>query len=189
MMSYLGSRSPYGVYRTRTFADIFDEEDKFIQGFRNSKLNTDSLNDDDVKATYYLLYSRYGNSHILSSDENRFKYCIYSTMFSFGPTWAKRLQIQKRLRELTEEDLREGTRGTFNRAMNPETEPSTVDTEELAYVNEQNVQKYKKSKVEGYAMLWALLDTDVTTDYVKKFEKFFIRVLLPEGPLYYEEDI
>lgn len=181
-------RTAYGRYRTRTFAEIFDTDDKFLTEYRESRLSTDALTDDEIRTIFFLLYSKYANSHILSSDENRFKYCIYTTIFSYGPTWAKRLQIQKKLRELSEDEIREGTRGTFNHALHPETEPSTVDTEELVYVNEQNVQKYKRSKLEGYAMLWSLLDTDVTTEFIHQFDKFFIQVLLPEGPLYYEEE-
>ena len=47
-----------------------------------------SNNGTDANATtlYYLLYARYGNSHIVNTDENQFTYKLFSTIFMYGPT-------------------------------------------------------------------------------------------------------
>lgn len=134
---------------------------------------------------YYLLVARYANSVIASDDENRFKYQMFSIMFQYGPTWAKELEIQKSLRTLTEDELREGTRSTVNNAMNPSTQPSTIDTEELPYVNQQNVSKVKRSKVDGYALVLSLLKNDVSEEFLRRFQKLFLTVVQPERPLWY----
>lgn len=134
---------------------------------------------------YYLLVARYANSVIASDDENRFKYQMFSIMFQYGPTWAKELEIQKSLRTLTEDELREGTRNTVNNAANPSTQPSTIDTEELPYVNQQNVSKVKRSKVDGYALVLSLLKEDVSEEFLRRFQKLFLTVVQPERPLWY----
>lgn len=134
---------------------------------------------------YYLLIARYSNSVIAASDENRFKYQLFSMIFQYGPTWAKELDIQKKVRALTEDEMREGTRNTVNNAANPSTMPSTIDTEELPYVNQQNVSKAKRSKVDGYALVLALLKDDVTETFIKRFEKLFRTIVEPEQALWY----
>lgn len=179
-------RSPYGVYRTRTYANIWSTADSFLDDWKACGLyESGLLTDDEIKKIYYLLYASYGNSHIMSSDENRFKYALYAKIYSFGPAWAKRIDIQAKLRALSEDDIRLGTKAVYNRALNPETEPTTDTLEEISYINEQNTQKYQKSALEGYALLWELIDTDVTTEFIGQFASLFIQFQLPEGPLYY----
>ena len=134
---------------------------------------------------YYLLLSNYANSVIASDDENRFKYKVFSTIFQYGPTWAKELEIQKEVRSLTAEDLQEGVRNITNVAANPSTTPSTQDTEELPYVNNQNVSKTKRSKADGYALLLSLLKDDVTESFMKRFKPLFLNIVEPERPLWY----
>ena len=134
---------------------------------------------------YYLLVARYANSVIASDDENRFKYQMFSIIFQYGPTWAKELEIQKSIRALTEDELREGTRNTVNNAANPSTQPSTIDTDELPYVNQQNVSKVKRSKVDGYALVLSLLKEDVSEEFLRRFQKLFLTVVQPERPLWY----
>lgn len=134
---------------------------------------------------YYLLLSNYANSVIASDDENRFKYKVFSTIFQYGPTWAKELEIQKEVRSLTAEDLQEGVRNITNVAANPSTTPSTQDTEELPYINNQNVSKTKRSKADGYALLLSLLKDDVTESFMKRFKPLFLNIVEPERPLWY----
>lgn len=108
----------------------------------------------------------------------------------YGPTWEKRLAVQKSIRDLTADDIRLGSKAIYNQAMNPSTEPSTSTLEEITYINTQNTTNYKKSPLEGYAMLLELLNTDVTKDFIDKFKVCFKTFVQPERPLIYvsEED-
>ena len=180
--------SLYGNYRTRKFTDIFPNADEFLAKYRNCGIIT-PIQEATLTNLYYLLYARYGNSHITNSDENQFTYKMFSIIFQYGPTWEKRLDIQNKLRNLTEDELMYGTKAIYNTANNPGTEPSTGSLEELPYINSQNTTGYKKSKMDAYANLLALLDTDVTEDFIKKFGKLFITILEPREPLWYATEI
>ena len=182
----------YGSYRTRTFAEIFPTFEEFQDAWAATQFCEAILpsvqTDDpgiDTKLTYVMLYARYGNSHIAFSDENQFKYNIFNAMFMYGPTWSKRLQIQKRLRALKSEEIEAGATTIYNHAQNPNTVPSTQTTAELNYINDQNVQKHKRNKLDAYANLMALLDTDVSEEFINKFRKFFIQIIAPDAPLLY----
>lgn len=182
----------YGSYRTRTFAEIFPSYEEFQNAwaathFAEAILPSAQTDDPgvDTKLAYIMLYARYGNSHIAFSDENQFAYNIFNTMFMYGPTWSKRLQIQKRLRGLKSEDIEAGATIIYNHAENPNAAPSTQATTELNYINDQNVHKHKRNKLDAYANLIALLDTDVSEEFITKFRKFFIQVIAPDTPLLY----
>lgn len=195
MNNFIGSyralnNSLYGNYRTRKFTDIYDNVDAFLADYSDNGLPmlVDTTN---MTTLFYLLYARYGNSTIASSDENQFKYKLFSLVFQYGPTWAKRLEIQDKVRNLTEDELRESAKSLYNHSYNPSTLPSTDTVDELLTINEQNVTKHRRSKTDAYALLNDLLETDVTEEFISKFKKLFITIVEPELPLWYvsnEED-
>lgn len=177
--------SLYGNYRTRTFSDIFESAERFAAEWNSTVFKT-QIEPIPADLIFMLLYARYGNSNIASSDENRFKQQLFSIIFQYGPTWQKELSIQKEIRTLSIDVFQEGTRNTVNNATNPSTQPSTVDTEELPYVNQQNVSKTKRSKADGYALMLSLLKEDVTEDFIRRFQKLFLTIVEPELPLWYK---
>ena len=177
-----------GNYRTRKFADIWPSADAFIQDYQASAI-PQKLKVADATTLYYLLYARYGNSSIANSDENQFKYKIFSTIYIGGATWAKKQEIQDKLREMTEDEILAGTKAIYNHAFNPQTAPTTNTVDELEYINEQNTTKYKKSKLDGYALLWAILNDGVTERFLREFRYHFLVVVEPQVPLWYVTDI
>lgn len=183
--TYSGS-SLYGNFRSRTFTDIFEEYSKFEEAYNSNGIPT-TLDSATLKTLYYLLYARYGNSHIASSDENQFKYKLFSIIFMYGPTWQKRLDIQEKLRNLKDDEILVGATAIYNSALNPSSAPTTQTLEEINYINQQNTTKYKKSKLEAYAILSDLLKTDVTDAFIGKFKKLFLVIVEPELPLWYTE--
>ena len=182
------NKSLYGNYRQVKFTDVYPDVATFLAEYNNIGIKT-TISQDSATTLYYLIYSRFGNSVIASSDTNRFKYDLFGTIFSYGPTWEKKLDIQEKLRNLTDDELFAGSTQIHNHAYNPGTAPSTGTLDELPAINEQNTSKYKKDKMSGYAMLVSLLDTDVTESFISKFKKLFITVVQPELPLWYATDI
>lgn len=192
--------SLYGSYRQNKFSDIFPTLEDFVQEFNSNTLfgsnsfdpayiaNTAASCGNFFNATliYYLLMGSYANSIIASSDTNRFKINFWSTIFQYGPTWAKKMDIQKKVRALTEEEIVTGSKAIFNTAMNPSTDPTEKDGI-LSYINQQNTSKYQKSKLEAYQVLWSTIIEDPTQEFITKFKKLFLTVLEPEEPLLYEE--
>lgn len=182
------NNSLYGNYRQVKFTDVYPDVATFLSDYTSNGIKT-TISQESATTLYYLIYSRFGNSVIASSDTNRFKYDLFGTIFSYGPTWEKRLDIQEKLRNLTDDELFAGSTQIHNHAFNPGTAPSTGTLDELPAINEQNTSKYKKDKMSGYAMLVSLLDTDVTESFISKFKKLFITVVQPELPLWYATDI
>ena len=182
-------------YSTVLFTDIYDNVDDFIADYKNESSDfvngiPNLISDTSATTLFYLLYGRYGNNPIANRDINQFKYKLFSVIFQYGPTWEKRLDVQAKLRDLDEDDIRLGSKAIYNQALNPSTEPSTASLEELTFINQQNTTNYKKSPLEGYAILLDLLNTDVTEEFIKKFNVCFKKFVSAERPLIYvtEED-
>lgn len=142
-----------------------------------------------IKTLYYLLYSKYGNSAIASSDINQFKYKVFTTIFEYAPAWKKRLEIQEKLFNINlsevDPDYLKGTMVMYNHAVNPDTEPTTTSYDALPGINRQTVQTTKRGMLEGYSTLLELVNTDVTGAFLNKFKKLFITVVMPQAPLWY----
>ena len=171
------------MYNTMTFSDNFVNYDEFKDEYYKSPFKN-SITDKSLELTYYLLYAKYGNNPIANNDTNQFKMKLFSIIFQYGPTWEARLNIQERLRGLSEEDLRAGTKMINNQAANPDSDPTN---EELTYINNQSVSKYQKSILDGYNELWQLLKVDVTDGYINQFKNLFKYVVIPEKTLLYTE--
>lgn len=184
--SYSGSL--YGSYRQKKFTDVYESVTDFLADYKDCGLPT-TISDNSAQTLFYLLYGSYGNDIVASSDINRFKYKLFSIIFQYGPNWEKQLEIQNKLRGLTEDDIRLGSRQIYNTAQNPSTEPSTDTTDELQYINNQNVTKNQRGVLEGYATLLSLLRTDVTQEFLNRFRKLFLTIVQPEEPLLYITEV
>lgn len=178
--------NPTPMYNTKLFTMIWSNEEDFITDVKSSPLHL--LRDESLSVLFYLLYAKYGNSPIANNDENQFKYKIYSVIYQYGPTWEKRVEIQKKLRELNDEEIRVGNKSIFNRAYNPSSEPSTCTLEEIQTINEQNTQGMKRSQLDGYSLLLDLLETDVTGEFIEKFKVCFKQFVMPEQTILYESE-
>lgn len=176
--------SYYGSFRQQYFTEVFPSFSEFKTKMEEVGIPV-KIEEESLETLYYLLYAKYGNSVVASSDTNRFIANVAALIFQYGPTWEKRLDIQDKLRELNEEDIFKGPTQIYNHAFNPSTAPTTQTLEELPYINEQTTTKSKKGKLDGYAFLWDLLDTDVTGEFLDKFKKLFLVIVQPEKPLLY----
>lgn len=157
--------SNFPRYDTKLFCEIYGDVTEFIKDYKNQS-SPDFINgipatisDNNAQMTYYLLYSKYGNSPIANFDVNQFKYKLFTIIWQYGPAWEKRLSIQSDLRNLSASDMRIGTKTEFasegetsttdegsddvinNHAYNPSTEPATDAETPLNYIDQQNYAK------------------------------------------------
>lgn len=163
---------------TKTFVEIYDAASDFTSDYTTIGLGgiTDSTL---LTKLYYLIYAKYGNNHITNADETQFKYKLFSTIYQYGPYWEKELDIQNKLRSISDADLLIGAKAIYNHAFNPSTEPSTATLTELTYINDQNTTNYQKSKMDAFTQLMSILEADVTERFLVKFKPLFKRFVSP----------
>ena len=178
------------MYDTKTFADVYPTETEFLTDFDTYEpiLGT-SIDRTNMRLIYLLLSAKYCNSPIANYDESQFSRKMFVTIYMYAPTWLKRTEIQKALRSLTEDDIINGNKTITNHAYNPGTAPSTASLEELQYINDQSTNTVKQSKLNAYTMLWGMLATDVTAEFLAKFQPLFMMFTNPSiEDIYQTED-
>ena len=188
-------------YSTMLFTDVWDSVSSFKDDYEDVALYTTptvvdgvtvkagtKLSDTSITILFGLLYSKYGNSPLANSDVNQFKFKVFGIMFQYGPSWEKKLEIQEKLRALSDEEIAKGSKAIYNTALNPSSQPSTQSLEELQYINSQNTTNFKKSKMDAYTQLWGLINTDVTGEFINRFKICFKQFVRPEKPLLYVTD-
>lgn len=135
---------------------------------------------------YNLLDARYGARSIATSSSTVFKSKVCAIIFQYAPTWWKSLNIQKELRNLTEEDLMRGALQVSSQALNPSDVPSGnetgLDTPIIKTINAQTTSQYRKSKLDAYNGLLLLLRQDVTNEFIGRFKGLFKLVTLGPEP-------
>lgn len=179
-------------YRTLTFCQVWESYEKFKADYDNLiglvSGGTAPLTNANAQATYYLLYSRYGNNPIVNYDVTQFKMKLMACIATYGPTWERKKAIQKSLRDLTEAELLQGAKQIYNHANNPSTEPTTGGLEELTFINDQSTSNNKKSKMEAYSILMANIRVDSTDEYLNKFKNCFSRFVGDQYPMLFTSE-
>lgn len=175
----------FGNYITSTFSDVYSTFEKFKEDYEGLGLPNTLQSENTLQVLYYLLYSKYGNSTIASTDTNQFKFQLFSIIFQHGANWERKLELQKAIRELTDDELLKSSQQIVNHALNPQTEPATSSMEALGYINEQTTSGYKKNKVDAYSYLYTILEDDTTEQFLNKFKKLFLAIVYPQAPLWY----
>lgn len=185
------------MYETKLFTEIYEDVESFeddydtIAIFHSNEIapvTQHVTNYSNIDKIYYMLYAKYGNSPIANYDENQFKYKLFMTIWQYAPAWLKRLDVQEQLRAISNDDLVKGAKVIYNHAYNPSTEPSTQTLNELNYINDQNTTNYKKSTMDAYTQLWAILVSDVTEEFMARFKPLFKTFVKPGTYLYESED-
>lgn len=178
------------MFNRKLFRDIFPSVDDFVSGWLDSGLDEDPIiTVAAIKKTYMLLFAKYSNSPITNNDEEQFKYKVWSIIFQYCPNWLKKLELQKKLRDLTDDELVIGEKTISNHAMNPSTLPTTSTTSELDKIDAQNVSIIKKSKINAYSQVYGLLSDNVTENYISRFKDLFMKVVARQCvPLWEGED-
>ena len=182
-----------GQYRTVTFGEAFPTSTQFSTEFKASayySLLGNEFTDTSINLVYYLLLAKYEANPTANQDVSLFKNKLFSIIFKYGPTWQKKLDIQKKLRTLTESDIILGTTTIYNRASNPEQAPTTDTIDELTYINDQNTQKFKRNKTSAYSELYSLLRDNITDAFIDHFKVCFRMIVAFDYfvPVYEEEE-
>ena len=179
-------KSNFQTFDNITFSDLWSTQEAFVDayktvGFPQTYEGGTYVSDDDLKLIWLLLIGRFADSTIKPFNTyGAFQVRFMSRVWQHAPAWKKNLDIQNKLRSLSLEDgseIYKGASAIYNTALNPSTQPGTDTDTELNFINSQNTTKYKKSKLEGLAILSDLLKNDVTEQFLRRFDDFFKTII------------
>lgn len=175
------------------FSEIFPDYNTFSTfyttcGVPQNLLTGAGYTNFGLPTIYYLLIANYANSHIVSSDENRFKLKLMSIIFEAAPQWQRAMKLQADIMAMSDDELLTGSKAIYNHAMHPDTEPTTGQLDELEYIDDQNVTNYKKDKILALVNAIDSLNSNICERFVQRFKRLFLTVVYPDYPLLYESE-
>lgn len=139
-------------YDTLLFREIYDVPANFVDDYNASGFPA-VMDNKSLQTLFLLLMGRYGNNPIANRDLGQWHIKLFSVVFQYGPTWEKRLEIQEKLRKLSDDELVRSSKAIYNRAYNPDSNPGTASLEELPYINDQSTSAVIRPKLESYGIL------------------------------------
>lgn len=184
-MSNIWDTTLYYGSTNRTFNDIFPDFDTFKTQY-NKTAFAGAVSDDELQIIYALLSGEFRNSPVANDDENQFEARVFSIIWRSGPAWARKVALQKTIREMTDDELKKGSTEIYNHATNPSTAPSTLSTQILNYITDQNSTIRIRNPQEAYALLQRIIVDDVSTYFIESFRPLF-RQWCWEIPILYEK--
>lgn len=179
--------SMFGTYNTMTFADVWDNPTSFRDDVTSCGMTVDDYLSEQLTNLYFLLYARYGNKHFANMDINQSKYKVFSTIWMYGPSWAKELDLQNQLRNLTDDELATGNVTLNNTVLNEGTVVNDP-TKMLDRLNDQRASVTQRGRIERINSVLMLLKDDVTEKFLDRFKPIFAIVTTPANDLLYEVD-
>lgn len=180
----------YGNFRTRTFSEIFSDADDFNAYLTNIDSNSNDVIADiqpKYKYIWLLLAARYANSHIASINEDQFKLKVWLIVHQYAPNFIKKLDLQVKIREMSDEDLMSTGLSVMNHANNPSAVTDTPDTL-VNTVDDQNTSTGKRDKSSAYMLQYDNLDDSLIDKFLDRFKRLFLTVVEPDYPLWYEDN-
>lgn len=181
--------TPYNVnqYNYPLFSDIWPEQADFINDYNTCDIPT-TIKEQSAKTLYSLMVGRYYNSPINFDSIGQWKQQVMSLIYCYGPSWEKKLDLQTKLRNLSDDDILKGSTQMYNNAGNPSTpitnannlKTGTLADKQLNFIKEQNVTLNERGKLEGYGYMYDLIVSDVTNDFLRKFDNLFLNCVSPQ---------
>ena len=171
---------------SRTFSEIYERYEDFASDLNSFGYDFSRFKEQDLKLTFALLVTRYGDCEILSYEnvyrwKMRFQYII----FSYGQEWAIKREIQNQILDIKEEDLQRSSVQISNVAENPATIPDTNTITELEYINKQVTNATKRDKLSILILKYGSLTSVANEKYINKFKDLFSRFPMGDKPIYY----
>ena len=174
---------------TQTLSNIYPTFEDFSEDYQNLGIPQRLKDVAFLETIYVLLMGEYANSSIMALSEEQFRLRLFTLIMSYGPQYERELGLQNTLLNMSDEELQVSSKAIYNSSFNPSEAPTTDTLDELTTINQQNVTKHKRSKLDAYAMLMDLLDADLTKNFIKRFDHLFVRILRTNQPLFYTTEV
>lgn len=183
--------SSFGLYRTRTFGQIFPDSTSFSAFYNANPVPARLMSGVDyatydISVIYGLLVSEFFASHIAFSSEDWFKMKLMQIIYEYGPAWQREMALQDKLMKLSDTDLVTGAKAIHNHAAHPSTAPATATLDEVEYIDDQSTTNWKKEKLKAYMDARNVIDDSVTREFISRFKKLFVRFIYADDPVEYE---
>lgn len=170
--------------KTFVFKDLIPTFDKFLELYDNYMIEHINLDDEELEIIYKILYNNYCNCSVAYDTPNAFYRMFFLEIFNSGEDYIIKLNMVKRLRQLSEDDLVKEYETVSNVANNDNEIVSDPLQHIVPYITTQSSSTSKGNKANAILRgLSAYRDNNVKY-FVDKFQYLFLTIFGDFG-IYY----
>lgn len=170
--------------KTFVFKDLIPSFDKFLELYDNFMIEHINLDNDDLEKVYKILFNNYCNCSISYDTPNAFYRMFFLEIFNSAEDYIIKLNMVRKLRELTVDELVNEYETISNVANNDNVVVSEPLKHIVPYITTQSSSASKGNKANAILRgLSAYRDNEVKY-FVDKFQYLFITIFGDYG-IYY----
>lgn len=170
--------------KTFVFKDLIPSFDKFLELYDNHMIEHINLDDDDLYKVYKILFNNYCNCSIAYDTPNAFYRMFFLEIFNSAEDYIIKLNMVRKLRELTVDELVSEYETITNVANNDNAVVSEPLKHIVPYITTQSSSASKGNKANAILRgLSAYRDNEVKY-FVDKFQYLFLTIFGDYG-IYY----
>lgn len=174
----------YNFTKTFVFKELIPSFDKFLELYNNYMIEHINLDDDELEKVYKILFNNYCNCSISYDTPNAFYRMFFLEIFNSAEDYIIKLNMVKKLRELTVDELVSEYETITNVANNDNAVVSEPLKHIVPYITTQSSSASKGNKANAILRgLSAYRDNEVKY-FVDKFQYLFITIFGDYG-IYY----
>lgn len=165
------------VNNTSTPEDIWQTQEMFYNDFMSSPFASDIDNNyytqQDLFDVFWHLMSVYDESHYNYKTEDKCKLKTFHVVHEYLPIYLKRISLQKRIRDMTDEDLFDSGKQVMKSANTPDTEIDMNTLTTAHYADNIQVQNRQTGKLIALQQQYASIIDNVWDEFIQKFAFMF----------------
>ena len=166
----------YNFTKTFVFKELIPSFDKFLELYDKYMIEQLFLDDDDLEKVYKILFNNYCNCSIAYDTPNAFYRMFFLEIFNSAEDYIIKLNMVKKLRELTVDELVSEYETITNVANNDNAVVSEPLKHIVPYITTQSSSASKGNKANAILRgLSAYRDNEVKY-FVDKFQYLFITI-------------
>lgn len=174
----------YNFTKTFVFKELIPSFEKFLELYENYMIEQLFLDDDDLEKVYKILFNNYCNCSIAYDTPNAFYRMFFLEIFNSAEDYIIKLNMVRKLRELTVDELVSEYETITNVANNDNAVVSEPLKHIVPYITTQSSSASKGNKANAILRgLSAYRDNEVKY-FVDKFQYLFLTIFGDYG-IYY----
>lgn len=181
------------VNSTSTPEDLWQTTDMFYNDFMASPFSGDVDNNlynrADLDKVFWHLMSKYDESHYSYKSDDKCKLKTFHVIHQYLPTYLKRIELQERIRNMTDQDLFDSGKQVVKSANTPDVEEDMNSLSTPQYTDNIQVQNRQSAKLLAIQQQYGSILDNVWDEFIDKFAFLFKKFMfIPYDYIYINEE-
>lgn len=166
------------AFLTKTFYEKYPNSTVFLDMWNVSPFKINTITNEEITEIYNHLVTEYMMSHFKFIEQLQIDLQVAHLIHNYYPNVKKRLELQKQMLTLTDEELAQGGLLIQSDMVNPDTDEITPLGDDLPFTSKKSIQTKKHSKLDRIARQYSLIIDGIYDTFITRFKDLFITLVI-----------